>query len=98
MDHNVSVRKRTSIVMRSPLADFRGWRLAVECGGRTCPPQRAYDVTQLAAAYPVCTVGDAIRRMRCHGCSGSPVSAVLEPAPGKPGRTPGIALADPGSV
>lgn len=98
MGHNVSTRKRTSMTMRLPLADFRGWRLAVECGGRTCQPQRAYDVTQLAAAYPACSVGDAIRRMRCQGCSGSPVSAVLEPGPGMPSRNPRIALVGPGSV
>jgi hypothetical protein len=98
MGHTISLKKRSTRVLGSPLADFAQWRLLVDCGGRTCPRERAYDVIQLARNYPGQTVAQAIRRMRCAACGCSPATVQLRPGPAMPTGTPGIALLGRGSM
>jgi hypothetical protein len=98
MGHTISLKKRSAMLLRTPLADFVDWRLIVDCGGRECARERAYDAAQLVQSYPGQTVSEAIRRMRCTGCGCSPVAVQLRPGPSMPKGTPGIALIGPGSV
>jgi hypothetical protein len=98
MGHTLSLKKRSATLLRSPLADFTDWRLMVDCGGRECARERAYDVAQLVRTDPGQTVSEAVRRMRCTGCGCSPATVQLRPGPGIPKGTQGIALIGPGSV
>jgi len=95
--HNQTARKRASVVLASALADFAGWHMTVDCGGRDCPRGRVYDVAQLARLYPKKTVSGAIRRMRCNGCACSPASVVIRPKPGAT-RVVEISMVGPGST
>jgi hypothetical protein len=65
--------------MTSPLADFHGWNLEVDCGGPQCARGRTYDVDGLAVIYPGRTVAAAIHRMRCSACGRAPVIVRLIP-------------------
>ncbi len=76
MGHNISKRKRHSSVMSSPLADFAGWRLEIECGGERCPTGRAYPVKDMASFWPGLTVSQTIMRMRCELCGQKPPAEV----------------------
>jgi hypothetical protein len=98
MGHNVSTSKRASAALRLPLADFGGWRLAVECGSRGCAIGRAYDVTQLSHFYSGLTVFQAINRMRCSACQKPPCEARLKPGPSMPRIAREIPLKGSGSV
>ncbi len=98
MGHNISISKRASAALRLPLDDFRGWRLAVECGSAGCAIERAYDVAQLVRIYPGNTVFQAIQRMKCNGCGGPAREARLKPGPTMRKGTPEIPLKGSGSV
>jgi hypothetical protein len=74
----MSARRRTSRIMASPLCNFVGWRLVIDCAGSRCPRGRAYDVSQLAELYRGVTVSAALRRMRCSQCRCSPAAAAVK--------------------
>jgi hypothetical protein len=98
MGHNISSRKRSSLVMTSPLADFRGWNLEIDCGGPQCARGRTYDVGGLAGVYKDRTVAGALHRMRCSSCRRAPVLARLIPrGEVELRRTGAICLIGPGS-
>ena len=72
--HNQTARKRASVVLASALADFAGWHMTVDCGGRDCPRGRVYDVAQLAtlsSATTVCWPSASNRALR----TGSPTAS-----------------------
>jgi hypothetical protein len=96
MSHIVSARRRTSRTMASPLSNFVGWRLVIDCAGSRCPWGWAYDVSQLAELYRGVTVSAALRRMRCSQCGCSPATAALK-SPDGDTRSQEIALVGPGS-
>jgi hypothetical protein len=98
MGHNISVRKRTGIVMRSPISDFAGWSLLVDCGGPQCSRDRLRDVAALAREHPERTVAGTLHRMRCRTCGRGTALARLVPGPDMDTcGTATVALIGPGS-
>ena len=99
MGHTITPRKRATEALRLPLDHFAGWRLAVDCGSPECARGRTYDMKQLARMYRGLTLGRALTRLRCNGCTRAPTAVVLRPGPDMDARrTAEIALVGPGSV
>ena len=78
MAANASVRAQRRAVLESPLRDFEGWLVAVDCGGPGCRRDRVYSLADLAGLYGgTVTVGEVVRRLRCQECGGRAQKATL---------------------
>jgi hypothetical protein len=79
MSANATVRGARHAVLESPLGDFAGWRLAVDCGTSDCRRDRAYDLGELARVLGSrITMGAVLRQLRCQTCGARPDSVFLE--------------------
>jgi hypothetical protein len=73
---NASARGQRAAILSSPLSEFRGFCLSVDCLAPECRGERTYSIAALAACYNKrWTVGDVLRRMRCAGGCGRRVGA-----------------------
>src|SRR5690242_546120 len=62
---NASARGHRRAVLESPLADFTGWLLAVDCGAPQCRRDRVYALAELAGMVGrQTTAGALLRRLR----------------------------------
>ena len=78
MGHNRSLRKVRSDVLASPLANYLGHLLEIECcPGCVYPTSRVYRIDNLASRYPAATVGDVAQRLRCGVCRKLPETIIL---------------------
>ena len=96
MGHTKSNTALATAVLRSPLEEFAGSKLAVNCRSPGCPRGRAHDVAGLSRFYRGLTVFQAISRMRCETCGRPPAEARMIRMVGHP-RDRGVALMGPGS-
>jgi hypothetical protein len=79
---NASPRGQRHAVLASPAADFIGWRLAIDCGGRACGGERAYAVAALMALHgQPPTMSRMVQRLKCHICRRAPMTVYLETGP-----------------
>jgi hypothetical protein len=79
---NASTRGQRTAVLASPVSEFAGWRLAVDCGNAACGGERAYAISALAAMHGgQHTVGALLLRLRCRGCGQGPRSVFIETGP-----------------
>jgi hypothetical protein len=60
---NATARAHRRAVLESPLGDFEGWLLAVDCGAPDCRRNRAHDLQELARVLgrQVVTMGAVLR-------------------------------------
>lgn len=87
MAANTSARKLQLEALSAQAADYGHCFLTVDCGAEPCERGRTYPVNGLAGVYPGLTLGEILRRMRCHACGGALVSARLQTA--RPGQKQG---------
>ena len=79
---NASPRAQRLAVLGSPVAEFVGWRLAIDCGTADFGGERAYAVAALVATHKGArTIGQLVQRLRCHRCGRTPLSVYLEIGP-----------------
>jgi hypothetical protein len=98
MAANASAREHRRAVLESPLAEFSGWLLALDCGAPQCRRDRVYALAELAGMVGAqTTVGALLRRLRCHECGGRPSAVFLETGPelAARGRLRRVALTGP---
>jgi hypothetical protein len=51
MGHNISARKQHQRLLASPLAEWRGWHLAIDCGTPSCTRGRRYRMDDLVVQF-----------------------------------------------
>jgi hypothetical protein len=95
---NASARGLRTAVLTSPVSDFQGWRLALDCGRPACGGERVYAVAawvQLHGGQH--TVGAMLTRVRCRVCGQAPRTVYLETGPelSARGRLRRVALRGP---
>jgi hypothetical protein len=74
--------------MASPLHQFTGFYLTVDCRSAGCGGERTFAISDLAAFYEQRTVGEVLLMMRCsRGCGGRVLAAWLN-ARVRPRRVP----------
>jgi hypothetical protein len=77
MGHTVSARRQHQRLLASPVAEWRDWQLAIDCGTPTCTRGRRYLMADLARFWPEETIAGLLRRMACQVCGGSVKEARL---------------------
>jgi hypothetical protein len=77
MGHNVSPRKALARVLASPVAEWRGWHLAIDCGTPSCTRGRRYRMDDLAEFWPEETIAALLRRLVCQVCGRGVLEARL---------------------
>jgi hypothetical protein len=85
-------------VLESPLVEFTGWNLAVDCGAPQCRRDRLYNMEELAGTIGrQTTIGVLLRRLRCRDCGGRPSAVFLQTGPemAARGRARRVALTGP---
>jgi hypothetical protein len=80
---NVSPRRLRAEVLSSPLTDFRGYRLAVDCATQSCDGERIHTIVNLIRIHrrQPQTVDDLVARLRCCVCGRPPAVVILETGP-----------------
>ena len=80
---NASPRGLRAEVLSSPTADFRSYRLAVDCLTQSCGGERIYSIANLIRIHrrQPQTVDDLVARLRCHVCGAPPSVVILETGP-----------------
>ena len=78
MSANASPRAQRYAVLESPLRDFDGWLIAIDCGNPECRRDRIYSLGELAGFYGgTVKVAEVLRRLRCQDCGGGVAKATL---------------------
>jgi hypothetical protein len=74
---NATQRKRRDYVMYSPVGDFKGWTLHIQC--KSCHVKRILPVDQVAVRYsPDIKIINILNRLRCSSPNcGSPPGAIM---------------------
>lgn len=95
MAANLSARKLQSEILGADAALYGHCFLTVDCGAELCERGRTFPVNGIAGVFRGMTIGEVLKRMRCHQCGGTLTSAKLQTtAPGqKKGRW--VALVGP---
>ena len=82
MGQNATERAMRQGILSTPLGEFHGYCLAVDCGTPTCGGERTYTISNLAQLYgEAMTMSRVVVRLRCRICGGSVRSCFLETGP-----------------
>jgi hypothetical protein len=75
--HNISFRKRRTLILESTVSLFADWTLDVTCAN--CGERRELPIADLPARYDSQTIGWVMRHLRCRipRCGGRPARLIL---------------------
>ena len=98
MSHNISHRQQRDRLLASPLDQWTGAQLMLDCGHPLCARGRRYLVRDLSGVYRGLTVGQALLRMRCATCKSAPEKAAMLWPHADPRREPKVFILKGGNV